>query len=150
MLKKYHPDVCLQGKEYAQQKTLEINEAYEKIKEYLEEQEDIKNINNFFKEEKTKTESVRTEEKKPFSPALFLKELFKKIKVKFKKNSTKPKSKVAKEKKVKFVKNTLIKDERKQERNWSKIFLDIVICGLSVVAIILIVLFAVGVIKWTN
>lgn len=158
LLKKYHPD-CYQGStSFAENKTAEINEAFEKVCQYLEEQE--KDTRARIRE---KIERQKQKQQEVFSSAKKTKK--KPVKeIKEEKVNEKPEEEIdlnlatdkfeyiqtekpCEKTKKKLIAKTMIEDESKNKEKQGKKFLDITIYGLVLLIVILVVLFFTGVIR---
>lgn len=159
LLKKYHPDHYQGDIEYAKKKSAEINDAYEKLVNYINNKnlniaENKSGINNkkFKKKQRIKQENIF------FS---YIKSIHKKIKVWLKNkkyeihlnkenkrtNEQKIKSEVKDNKNKTYIKNTIIEDERAKELKDRKI-LDVTISFLVILLIVLVIMFITGAISW--
>ncbi len=170
LLKKYHPD-CYQGSiDFAEEKTAEINDAFENIVNYLSKQPKTKlekNTENFTNDNKTEKKHKREKIEQESIVFAYLKENFAKFKSWIKerkekvcerqakreqeKNITKETSKTNNDemltKKKKYIKHTLIEDERVSDQKGKRI-LDFSIYGLVLLLVVLIILYFSGAIKW--
>ena len=146
MLKKYHPDHFSGNKKYAEEKTAKINEAYEKLKPIFEAKEEEKELKKFMSNlgEKQKINP----NKKVVKNVAKTKDQPKEKSTKKRENKVEKKPKKQEVKKEKVIENTLIKDERKEENDIGKKILDVSIVVLGAIAILLLILFLTGVIRW--
>lgn len=174
LLKKYHPDIYQGSMSFAEEKSAEINEAFEKISEFLDKQEnshakenrkagsDDVSSNQSWENEQEIRDEVRKkrEEKERKAKEKIEKQQMSEQKRKIRKENRK-KRREEKEKKIQeeidkeerinrltkdkpTIENTLIEDERNPEKTEKKI-LDFLIYGFIVMLILLVILYFTGV-----
>lgn len=168
LLKKYHPDMFDGDPEFAQTKTFEINEAYQKISEHIKQQEkvlqnksEVKSSSEGLKESaqnKTASQSKQKTKasgaKQKTSAKTSKKHSSQKNNAGAKKQQVKPSKQEARKQQTKFSKQETQEVEPQQDNNEKqsgekglKLFLDCAIFGLIALLIVLLILFFTGVIR---